>query len=72
MIVFTISAFVPVICGVTLDGDVARHFCNAEGPYSITVVSDRPFQYGDRSFSAGTHLLTFTGPEKAEYIIKQL
>lgn len=72
MFVLAITAFVPAICGVTVEDNVAHHFCNVAGPYSITVVSDQPFQYGTRTYSAGTHLITFTGPEKADYIFKKL
>lgn len=72
MPVFTITAFVPAICWVTMDANIAHHFCNVPGPYSVTVVSDRPFEYGERTFPAGTHLIPFTGPEKADYTFKQL
>lgn len=65
-----IGGTVPAICGATLEGNVARHFCNVPGAYQVTVSSPVKFRYGDRVLEAGTHTLTFQGPEQIDRIVE--
>jgi hypothetical protein len=65
-----ISGTVPPVCGAVIEGNVAHHLCNVPGPYTVTVSSPVPFRYGDRELPAGTHVLTFIGPEKVDRIVE--
>lgn len=65
-----VTGSVPATCGATLYGNVARHFCNVPGEYTVTVSSTVRFRYGERLLDAGTHTLVFVGPEQVDRIVE--
>lgn len=67
-----VTGSVPAICGATITGNVARHFCNVPGEYTVTVSSPVRFRYGEHILDAGTHTLVFVGPEQVDRVVEPL
>lgn len=72
LLTLDLGGVVPPVCGARLDGTIAHHFCNVEGPYTVRVSSPVRFRYGEQVLDAGTHVLTFTGPEQVDRIVEPL